>query len=74
MSLPTILQHLSEYDTALVANTIPYLDPTPNHEWYMGSSIASITPGPGPTVGVAGVSALLAEYGFSAPAWTKPRR
>jgi 4-hydroxy-4-methyl-2-oxoglutarate aldolase len=53
MSLPTILQHLSEYDTALVANTIPYLDPTPNHEWYMGSSIASITPELGPTVGVA---------------------
>ena len=53
MSLLSIIQQLSDYDTALVANTIGYLDPTPEQEWYMGGSIASITPALGPTVGQA---------------------
>lgn len=53
MSLLSILQQLAEYDTALVANTIGYLDATPVHEFYMGRTIASLTPTLGPTVGVA---------------------
>ncbi|MDB6093472.1 MAG: bifunctional hexulose-6-phosphate synthase/ribonuclease regulator [Verrucomicrobia bacterium] len=53
MSLLSSLQQLAEYDTALIANTIGYLDPTPAHEFYMGGSIASVTPTLGPTVGVA---------------------
>jgi len=36
MALKSILEQLAEYDTALVANTIGYLDPTPPHQWYMG--------------------------------------
>lgn len=48
-----LLQILTEFDTPLVANTIGVIDPTPAHEWYMGSSIQSVTPGLGPTVGIA---------------------
>ena len=53
MSLLSILQQLTDYDTALVANTIGYLDSTPVHEFYLGRTIASLTPTLGPTVGVA---------------------
>jgi 4-hydroxy-4-methyl-2-oxoglutarate aldolase len=53
MSLNSLIQQLADFDTALIANTIGYIDPTPVHEWYMGRTIASLTPTVGPTVGVA---------------------
>ena len=53
MSLSHALQQLADFDTALIANTVGYLDATPVHEWYMSGQITSQTPTVGPTVGVA---------------------
>ena len=53
MSIKTLIEQLGDFDTALIANTIGYIDKTPVHEWYMGGSIASQTPSVGPTVGIA---------------------
>ena len=44
MSLRSILQELCEFDTALIANTLGYIDATPAHEWFMSGDIQSVTP------------------------------
>jgi regulator of RNase E activity RraA len=53
MALTSLLQQLADFDTALLANTLGYIDPTPTHEWYMGGDIQSMTPSVGPSIGVA---------------------
>jgi 4-hydroxy-4-methyl-2-oxoglutarate aldolase len=54
---------LADFDTALLANTIGYVDATPAEQWYMGGSIQSLTPTVGPSVGVA----LTLELDSSSP-------
>ncbi len=52
-NLRGLLSRLCEYDTALLANTIDYIDPTPPELLYMGGSVQCLTPEFGPIAGVA---------------------
>lgn len=51
--LSTHLQQLAEYDTALLANLLGFVDSTPTHLMYMSNEIHSLIPDVGPTVGLA---------------------
>lgn len=53
MSLISTIEHLRDFDTALLANTISTINATPAHTFYMDGSIRSMTPALGPSVGVA---------------------
>lgn len=50
---PGQLQQLAEYDTALLANLLGFVDSTPTHLSYMSNRISALIPDLGPTVGVA---------------------
>ncbi|HEY4309176.1 MAG TPA: RraA family protein [Pirellulales bacterium] len=48
-----LLEQLSGFDTALLANTIGYIDETPAAEFYLSAAIQSVTPTLAPSVGIA---------------------
>src|SRR5256886_219651 len=52
-TLKQALAALREFDGALLANTVGYIDSTPAHECYMGGSIQPVTHLEGSTIGVA---------------------
>lgn len=66
MDLRSLLSRLTEYDTALLANTIGYIDATPPELLYMGGSVRCLTPELAPSVGVA----FTAEVDSSTPGQT----
>lgn len=51
--LAAALLELRDFDTALLANTIGYIDATPPDRWYAGGSIRSVTPTIAPSCGIA---------------------
>ena len=53
MPLQNLFRDLAEYDAALLANTIGYIDPTPAEEIYMSRQIQCQPPAKGPMVGIA---------------------
>lgn len=61
---PEHLEQLREYDTALLANLLGYVDGAPAEQWYLGSDIRSLTPAIEPTVGIA----VTCEIDTSSPA------
>ena len=62
-NLRALLTRLREYDTALLANTIDYIDATPAELLYMGGGIRCLTPDSGPIAGIA----FTAELDSSTP-------
>ncbi|MBL9214289.1 MAG: RraA family protein [Opitutaceae bacterium] len=66
MSLSARLRELLEFDAALLANTIGYIDPTPPEDLYLGGTIQCQTPGFGPMAGVA----VTCELDASSPGGT----
>ena len=63
MSLRTMLERLREFDSALLANTLDFVDPTPSAQCYLSGTIQSVTPTIGPVAGVA----VTAEIDSSTP-------
>lgn len=53
MNLNNLIDQLRDFDSALLANTLGYIDATPPEDIYMGGDIGSLTPTLGPTVGLA---------------------
>ncbi len=64
--LSTIFRQLMEFDSALIANTLGYIDPIPPGDVYLGGSIQCQTPGIGPMVG----TAVTCEMDTSSPGGT----
>jgi hypothetical protein len=52
------LQQLAEYDTALLANLLGFVDATPTHLLYLSNQTRALIPDLGPTVGVAATCEL----------------
>ncbi|HVU87572.1 MAG TPA: RraA family protein [Pirellulales bacterium] len=48
-----VLEQLASFDTALLANTIGYIDDTPAAELYVSAAIKCVTPSLPPSVGIA---------------------
>ena len=67
-ALSELLARLTQFDTALVANTVEALRPSTGHEWYMAGGIQSLTPELSPTVGIAYTCELDSSTPGGAPA------